>query len=329
MSNRRSRIGPAGFSADEREAYARKHNICIGPAGAPHSTPPPGGTLEGIRRCKELGLTAMEVEFVHGVKMKEELASTIGEEARRLDVSLSVHAPYFINLCSDEEAKLANTRRHLLSSVQMAHHLHASPVVFHPGFYQERPKEECAARAKKELAKSLQTMGECGWDDVVLGPELTGKHSAYGDFGEILELARHFGLSRVQPVIDFGHYHARLGRLRTADDYAQILDAAEKALGPEFKSNFHCHYSEISFSAAGECKHLPIGSGPDGRPACGATPGSGAGGPPFQPLLALLNERGYGGTLICESPKLEADALLIQGVYQNLGKTSSSVRRKP
>lgn len=296
----------------------------IGPAGVPLSTLPPRSTLEGIRRCKELSLPAMEVEFVQGVKMKEELAATIGEESQRLDISLSVHAPYFINLCSDEEAKLAGTRRHILSSVETAHYMHASPVVFHPGFYQGRSPQECAKRAKKELAALLEIMEEKGWEDVVLGPELTGKHSAYGNLDEIIELSRHFGLKKVQPVIDFGHYHARLGRITIAKNYADILAQSEAVLGSAFRTDFHCHYSEISFTEAGEYKHLPIGSGPAGRPLAGSTPGSAAGGPPFEPLVSVLHDLGYSGTIVCESPKMEEDALSMYKFYQKISGARKS-----
>ena len=290
----------------------------IGPAGIPFSTPSPGGSLEGVRHCRHLGLGAMEVEFVQGVHMKDELAAAVGEESQRVDVSLSVHAPYFINLCSDEETKLANSRRHILQSVRAAHLLHASPVVFHPGFYQGRSPAECAKRAKKELQQVLDDMNQVGWTDVSLGPELTGKKSAYGDLDEILELSRHFGVKAVQPVVDFGHYHARIGRLSTEKDFEKILDKAEKVLGSDYRHGFHCHYSEIQFTEAGEGKHLPIGSLKAGTSL--PSSGAGAGGPPFEPLLAVLEERGYSGTIICESPKLEEDALIMQKKYEKMRK---------
>ncbi len=311
-------LGVAGFVEKERQAYAMRHLLRIGPAGAPLSTPAPRSTLEGVRHCRSLGLDAMEVEFVQGVHMKEDLAATVGEEARRVDVSLSVHAPYFINLCSDEEGKLANSRRHILQSVRMAQLLHASPVVFHPGFYQGRSKGECAKRAKEHLKLILDEMKQMGWNDVVLGAELTGKKSAYGDLDEIIDLSNHFGLSHLQPVVDFGHYHARMGRICDKKDYEKILDKIEKELGSGYRQEFHCHYSEIEYTEAGEGKHMPIGSLKAGQipPATGG----GSGGPPYQPLLSVLSERGYSGTIICESPKLEEDALIMKKAYDKMGK---------
>ncbi len=314
-------IAVAGFNRQQRVAYAAKHNISLASAGVPLSTPMPRSTLEGVRMCGRLGIRAMEVEFVQGVRMKDELAKEVGEEAKKLGISLSVHGPYFINLCSEDELKMKNTHRHILSSAQAAHHLHASPVVFHPGFYQGRTKEECEKRAKKELEIILEQMASSGFNDVVLGAELTGKKSAYGDVDEIIELARHFGLKRLQPVIDFGHYHARIKRIQSKADYESILDKFEDALGSSFKHHFHCHYSEIQYTEAGEGKHLPIGSLFEARKSgADLNAPKGAGGPPFEPLLEVLHERKYAGAIVCESPAMEKDVLIMQKSYEKMAR---------
>ncbi len=312
------KIGLAGFDEKQRRAYAAKHGLAVAVAGVPLCVPAPRSTLEGVRTCARLGIRAMEVEFVQGARMKDELAKEVGREARKLGISLSVHGPYFINLCSGEELKMKNTHRHILSSAQAAHHLSASPVVFHPGFYQGRTKEECEKRAKRDLAIILEQMASLGFDDVVLGAELTGKKSAYGDVDEIIELARHFGLAKVQPVIDFGHYHARIGRIKTKEDYEKILDKFEDSLGPAFRHRFHCHYSEIQYTAAGEGRHLPIGSLADY--ALAPESGPGAGGPPFEPLLQALHGRKYEGTVVCESPAMEKDVLVMEKSYQTMAR---------
>lgn len=283
----------------------------IAVAGAPLSTPSPGGTLAGVKRCFELGINAMEVEFVQGVRMKDELAKEVGKTSKELEISLSVHAPYFINLCTEDKLKMKNTHRHILQSAQAAHYMSATPVVFHPGFYQGRPKEECAKRAKKELEAIIEKMEADGFGDVALGPELTGKKSAYGDADEIIELAQYFGLKKVQPVIDFAHYHARISRIEKKEDYEKILDKFEDELGSMFKQAFHCHYSEIEFSEAGEGKHLPIGSK----------------GPPFMPLLEALHERKYNGTIVCESPAMEKDVLIMKNGLKKIGALKQDARQ--
>ena len=71
----------------------------------------PGGTAglgyeTGIKRLNELGLTALEIEFTHGVNMSNSTAKIIGDLAKKANISLSIHAPYFINLNAVEKPKL-------------------------------------------------------------------------------------------------------------------------------------------------------------------------------------------------------------------------------
>ena len=101
----------------------------------------------------------------------------------------------------------------------------------------------------------------------------------------------------VVPVVDIAHIHAR-GDLRLAgeSDYKALFDKLEKSLG-DYVHSFHFHFSEIHYSDKGELNHLPIGSNNE---------------PPFKPLMKVLAENGYSGTIICETPKLDSDALLMK-----------------
>jgi len=288
------------------------------PAGIPLGTPAPGGTLNGVEHCRKIGLGAMEVEFVQGVRMKDELASEIGGRSSKCGVSLSCHGPYFVNLCSSDAKVISNTKRHFLSCARAAHFLRASPIVFHPGYYQGMPKGEAAKKAKNALKSILDGMSALGFSEVPIGAELTGKKSAYGDLGEIIGLAQTFGLKHVEPVVDFGHYHARIGRLQSEDDFAKIFSEIEKSLGRGAVENFHSHFSEISFTASGEYKHLPLANGVVKMDA--GREGAGAGGPPFAPLAKVIYENGYSGTIVCETPMMEKDALKMQAIWEKISR---------
>jgi len=87
----------------------------FGTAGVPNSSKD-RSTLGGIRTIKELGLDAMEVQFVRGVKMKEEMAEKVRDLAKSLGVELSVHAPYYINLNANEEKKVEDSIRRLVET---------------------------------------------------------------------------------------------------------------------------------------------------------------------------------------------------------------------
>ena len=72
-------------------------SLRFGPAGIPYSARKPS-TPDGIKRCRELGLGCMEMEFVQRVSMGEQTAKEVAVVAAAHDVVLSSHAPYYVNL---------------------------------------------------------------------------------------------------------------------------------------------------------------------------------------------------------------------------------------
>ncbi|MCW1309880.1 MAG: deoxyribonuclease IV, partial [Candidatus Nanoarchaeia archaeon] len=68
--------------------------IKLGPAGKPIGFK--GNFLDCTLYLKEIGLNAVEVQFVRQVWMNEKQAIEFGEKAKVNGISVSVHAPYFI-----------------------------------------------------------------------------------------------------------------------------------------------------------------------------------------------------------------------------------------
>lgn len=277
--------------------------ILFGPAGIPIDTPE-RSTANGIAYCRKIGLGAMEVEFVHGVNMKEEKCREAGEVAKKNGIRLSCHAPYYINCCAKERPKMHASVNYIVSTAQAAFWLGASPIVIHTGFYMGRPASECRKLVYETYQMCLDEMEKRKITGVALGAELTGKKSAYGNLDEIIDLAQHFGLKSVMPVIDYAHFHAREGRLDTRDGYMAVIERMEKGLGSAAAKGFHCHFSGIEIIEAGEKNHLPVS----------------VESPPFRPLAEAWKENGWSGTVICESPLIEKDALLLQRIWQKEGK---------
>jgi len=56
---------------------------------------------DGIIYTKNLGLSAMEIQFARGF-ISEEEAEEVRDVADKCDIELFVHAPYYINLTGDE-----------------------------------------------------------------------------------------------------------------------------------------------------------------------------------------------------------------------------------
>ncbi len=282
------------------DAPIKEHmgKLIFGTAGTPH-TSATGSTVDGIKRVKELGLECLEIEFVMGVHINEPTARQIAAVARNRNIRLSVHAPYYINLNSPEEAKVKASQERLMQSARAAALCGAGDVVFHAAFYMGEPVEKVYENVKAHLAEVLARMKEEKLP-VTLRPEIMGKNSQFGTLDEVFQLAA--DLDGVLPCIDFAHWHARSGKWNSYDEFTGILDRVEKRLGKKALDNMHFHVAGIDYGKAGEKSHLDLNDS-DLK---------------YEELMHALSDFRVGGFVICESPNLEDDALLIQRIYNNL-----------
>ncbi|MFH1448124.1 MAG: TIM barrel protein [Candidatus Micrarchaeota archaeon] len=273
----------------------------FGPAGIPIAVD--GDTVEGLEYTAKIGLKAFEVEFVRGVHMGPEKAEVLGKRARKLDVSLSCHAPYWINCAARERNKIARTIHNIIDSARAMHNMGGGVVVIHPAYYMGRDSGTVYALVKETLGLTLEKMKTEGLKDVLIGLETSGKVSQFGTVEEVSKLSSE--LQQTVPVIDFAHLHAvRNGWIKGKDEYKAIFDEIEKNLNGEYLKHIHSHYSNIEYSNKGELRHLEFSSN---------------GEPPFKPLAELMAEQGYDGTVICETPLLEQDALRLQRIFIDAG----------
>lgn len=270
----------------------------FGTAGTPISSPS-RDSISGVQRSYELGLHCMEVEFVRGVKMGAETAGKVGQTASRNDVALSVHAPYYINLNSKESDKLEASRKRILDSARIGALFNAGSVVFHPAYYHNNSSDTVYGIVKTHLLE-ISTQLEDEGIDILLRPETTGKSSQFGTLTELLDMSAE--LEGVMPCYDFSHMHAREGILNSFDEFCRILDTIEDCLGREGLDNMHIHVSGIEYGPKGEKNHLVLEESDMD----------------YRGLIRAWKEYDIGGTVICESPNLEGDALLLQSVYREL-----------
>lgn len=262
----------------------------VGTAGIPH-TSSSHNTLSGIRRVKALGLEAMEVEFVRGMRMAEDTARAAGAVAKELDVALSAHAPYYINLASDALVKRKNSVRFIVDTARIAHHLDATPVVFHPGYYSKTSDTYALMREGIKMIREL--VAAQSWS-VGLAIETMGRQATFGTLDEIIRLCEE--IEGIIPALDFSHMHARgNGCLRTQRDFAAVFDQLEARLGLD---SYHIHFTGVEYKNGNEKRHLVMAESD-------------------LDLSLLANEllvRGCGATLISESPNLEVDALKMKAM---------------
>jgi len=274
--------------------------LFFGTGGTPHSAKAKS-TIAGIERIAELGLGCMEIEFVQGVKMGEASARLVAETATREGVRLSAHAPYFINFNAHEPEKIRASQDRLLQTARIASLCNAESVVFHAAFYLGDSPDKAYATVKKYLAETLNRLRREN-NRVWIRPEIMGKPSGFGTLEEILDLCTE--LERVAPCLDFAHWHARTGGLNSYQEFASILQQVKERLGKAALDNMHIHVSGIAYGKKGEIKHLNLKES-DFQ---------------YTELLKALKDYDTKGLVICESPDLEEDALLLQETYNTLLK---------
>jgi deoxyribonuclease-4 len=273
----------------------------FGTVGSPMSTPPkPGGSVGAILRLVEMGLGCLELGWVRAVRVSEEMCALIRNTAAENAVGISVHAPYFINLNADD-IEWPKSRQRLMDAAHYGNMAGASDVVFHPGSYFGHPANEVLPIAIERLGGCLDELRGNG-NPVILRPETMGKSAMLGSLEDTLEMSR--VLVGIEPCLDFAHLHARAGdgSINTYDDWVKIIDAYRKALGKEALQRLHIHLSGIEYTAKGERKHLPIEEADLDTAA----------------IFKALKDKGCGGRILCESPILEEDALLLQKKWKDI-----------
>lgn len=250
------------------------------------------GSEEAPKWLSEMGLSAYEYSFGRGIRLGEQKASEIREQAEKYDVAVSVHMPYFINLATTEDEKKEKNIGYFLDSLKIARALGAKHAVFHPGSASGGDRGEILSRACGFLKQIVSIIDENGFGDITICPETMGKLNQLGSLDEVIALCNID--ERILPTIDFGHLHCRgMGAINTKQDYADILDALENGIGKERTSKLHSHFSRIEYTKGGEKMHhrfIDTQYGPE-----------------FMPLAELIAERGYTPTMICESKATMAE----------------------
>ena len=132
--------------------------IRLGPAGLPIGLKEARNTVEGIKFVHEIGLNAMEIEFVRNIYLDEKSSKIVGKISRDLDVKLSVHAPYFINLLSEKPLTVLRSKKLIIKCMKLASLMGASPVVVHAAYYGKlKPNEAFKKMVKITKEILLQT----------------------------------------------------------------------------------------------------------------------------------------------------------------------------
>jgi len=277
----------------------------FGPGGVPIGCKK-RDTLSGIEYCRQIKLGAMELEFVQGVRMNVQLARECGEVSKKLDVKLSAHAPYFINFLSEKLSTRSLSKRNVLETAKVLSAAGGGRVVFHAAYYGKLDKSEAFKRMVGELKSVLSEVKKNGFSNVIIAPELTGKKSQWGSLEELIKATKEidYSLKTLNPCFDVSHVQARgENAMRSRDDVIVFFEQIRKGLGEKALKQAHFHAQDVEFTEKGERFHKTVGQGSIN----------------WKEFVNALVEYGCEGTVICESPILEKDALKLQEMFVKAG----------
>lgn len=249
---------------------------------------------------RTLGLDALELGWVQSVNVSENKCIEIRETAEKEGISLSVHAPYFINLNADE-GEWEKSRKRLWDAAYYGFLAGASDIVFHPGSYFKLDPKTVLEKSVHRLDNLAHELASANIS-VNLRPETMGKQTLLGSFEDTLYLSKKIG--SVFPCLDFAHLHARAGdgSKNSKKEWDYILDQYAQVLGKLSLTHLHIHLSGIAYGQKGEKNHLPLQESDLN----------------IIDLFKALKTLDCDGRILCESPILEEDALYMKNLWEKI-----------
>ncbi len=271
-------------------------NIRFGPAGIPLSCK--GRTLkDGIEDIHALQLDAMEVQLLRPLRDIPEELDLVKELGEELDVQLSVHAPYYMDLLGDENYK-ERSLENVLWSGEVAKNIGADILTIHIGMYHDHDPEEAMEEAVTHVRWLRDRFKKLDLD-ITLGIETSGRQKVFGSVDEVLAIVKR--VQRTIPVLNIPNIHAREGgALREIEDFEELFTKV-KAITKSDK--FYIHFSGVEHMDGDKIMATPIKKG-DLR---------------FDPMAEMmLNHEDWDFRVVSESPLLEHDAVYMKLILDRI-----------
>lgn len=265
-------------------------------------TAKPKTFIDGLDQVVELGLDGEEIQFGHGIWLKENNYEKTKEKITNLKLNATIHAPYYINLNAREKSKIHAGRHFILQTARIGHAIGARSVCFHPAFRFDNTSDEVSSTVRKSLEIIDQTLIDEGIH-IDVRPETGGKKSQFGTTRELITVCQ--GLRHIKPCIDFAHLMATSdGRINSYEAFCRELELLKCELGDSALKDMHIHAGSVAFNDKGEIKALNLDD-PDSQFR-------------YDELLQALIDFDVNGWIVAETPSVEEGALLLQNTYNKL-----------
>jgi deoxyribonuclease-4 len=232
-----------------------------------------GGLLEGLRRARELGLTAIQVFTSNPRQWAQRPLSD--DEAERFRIARAeagiraafAHDSYLVRLGHCDDALLTRSLASFVGEMDRSRRLGLDGVVTHPSAYPGCPRDEALWRIAEALNAIVARQRGRGWPRILL--ETTAGHGD-GLCHRFEDLA--FLLERLEPAERFGvcvdtcHVFAAGYELRTPAGYRATWGALDRSVGLERVGLIHANDARAGLGSRRDL-HAHIGEGELGLPA--------------------------------------------------------------
>jgi len=261
-------------------------------------------TEQAIKWVTEYGLNAYEYSCGRGITMGLEKAKLISNIVKDCSMTISVHAPYYINFANPDDEMVEKSYNYVLRSLELVNALGGNRVVVHPASCGKLDRNTAIELTKKRLQILALKVKEHGFNNSYVCLETMGKKSQIGSYEEVIDFCL---IDEIfLPTFDFGHINSFYnGILKSEEDYDKIISLCINKLGLERTKKIHIHFSKIEYSDKGEVRHLTFEDTKYG--------------PEFEPLAKIIKKYGLTPVIICESHGTMAqDALFMKKNYEKL-----------
>lgn len=220
----------------------------------------------------------------------------LGVLARELDIELSLHTPYYMDL-ADVDGLVQKSMQSIMWAGMLAEAMGARIVVSHLGMFGDLDRKEVLARIQRNL-RTVRDWYKKAKVHSRLGVEASGRQEVVGSLDEMLAICKN--VKGIVPVLNFAHVHARgFGLFKRLEDFDDVLSKVEKA---SEDGHLHTHFSGVEHADGNELRYTPIKKG-DLR---------------FEPLAECLLDEDYDLTIISSSPLLEHDAMYMKVILERV-----------
>ncbi len=219
----------------------------------------------------------------------------LGTLARELDIELSLHTPYYMDL-ADADGLAQRSMQSVMWAGMLAEAMGSSMVITHLGMFGGIDHKVAVDAIQKNL-RTLRDWYRKAKIRPRLGIEASGRQEVVGSLDEILRLAKN--VKGIAPVLNFAHVHARgFGLFKRPEDFDDVLGKVEKVAD----GHIHTHFSGVEHADGNELRYTPIKKG-DLR---------------FEPLAECLLDEDYDLTIVSSSPLLEHDAMYMKVILERV-----------